>query len=241
VSVLYFVTPAWLRYELSDACAAERRWVMDMLNAESDLEVHSVVVADDENLDIAREYGFEIVEQNNDYLGRKFNDGIEYAATHGADWIVPIGSDSWIDPMYFMEPLDPAKIRTSELYTAVAVDKLAQCRVRDGKGAGPYVIHRDLLGPVNFRPCGETLHRSIDRSMIRALGGIEAVEWEHKDLHPLQYIGFRGEPTITSYDILMNTWGLLEVTEPWEWLPHFYPQHLVDKAQHALREIINPL
>ena len=99
---MWFVTPAWQRYELTAVCLRQRQWVIEQL-ADHGIEARCVVVADDENLDIARALGFDVVEQRNDRgLGRKFNDGYEHAARAGATWIVPIGSDSWIDPRYFL-------------------------------------------------------------------------------------------------------------------------------------------
>src|ERR1051325_10020747 len=100
-SSLWFVTPAWQRYELSAVCFDQRLLVMDALRA-AGVEAQCVVVADDENLDLARERGFARVEQDNEWLRRRFNDGIEYAAYQGATRIVPIGSDSWIDPDYLL-------------------------------------------------------------------------------------------------------------------------------------------
>lgn len=98
---IWFVTPAWQRYELSELCFDQRRHVIDSL-AEQGIAAKCVVIADDGNLDLARDRGFEVVAQDNQWLGRKFNDGMEYAFRNGASRVVPIGSDSWIDPAYFM-------------------------------------------------------------------------------------------------------------------------------------------
>ena len=110
---VWFVTPAWRRFALSAVCFEQRRRVIDELAAHG-IEAHCVVVADDRNLALAREAGFETVKRDNRWLGSRFNDGIEYAGLHGAEWIVPIGSDSWIDPAYFLPGWDGAVERSTK-------------------------------------------------------------------------------------------------------------------------------
>jgi hypothetical protein len=229
VTVLYFVTTAYLRYELTEVCLDQRRRVINQL-ARSGIEAHCVVIADDDNLDIARSFGFDTVERDNEWLGRRFNDGIEHAARQGADWIVPIGSDSWIDPWYFLPLPDPSMTRTSAMYAAVDTDRMATLTVQGRNGAGPYVIHRDRL-PASFRPAKDELKRYIDSSTI---AGLRDVTWEWVNHHPLQYIGFRGEPHLTPYERLWKAWGNAEMKEPWRELSKFYPAELVSRARAAL-------
>lgn len=226
--MIFFVTPAWGRYELTAVCLEQRKLVIDHLATEG-LEAHCVVIADDENLDTARAIGFDTVEQNNDGLGRRFNDGMQYAGEHGAEWIVPIGSDSWIDPAYFL-PL-PHNTRTSGMYAAVAADRMALLDV-GGNGAGPYMFHRSLLEGCGFRPAEDHLKRNIDSSTIRGIG--RPITWERRDLHSMQYIGFRGVPHITRYEDLKNIWGVSEVHDPLTALSEHYPADLVSRAMATL-------
>ena len=227
---LYFVTPAWQRYELTAICLEQRKRVIAQL-AHNGIDAHCVVIADDSNLDIANGLGFDIVEQNNDQLGRKFNDGIEYAARQGAEWIVPIGSDSWVDPWYFIPLPDPNATRSSGMYAAVTADRIGYLNVRNPRNpAGPHVIHRSRL-PESFRPARDELNRYIDSS---TLAGLKDIRWEIRDLHPAQYIGFRGQPHITPYDRLYRAWGQWESSEPWAELGKHYPSDLVERARTAL-------
>ena len=234
MSLLYFVTPAWQRYELSEVCFEQRRRAMAVLE-DHGIETRCVVIADDENLDIARSKGFATVEQRNDLgLGRKFNDGYQYAAEHGATWIVPIGSDSWIHPFYFMPlPTRVNRVRSSHFYAAVAHDQMVVCNVAMERcPAGPYVLHRDLLKTTNYRPTGEELNRNLDSSTIRAL---PPFKWAHRDDHPLQYVGFRHPVhSITSYGALKNRWGVRESQDPWTELKGMYPADLVEAARKAI-------
>jgi hypothetical protein len=224
--VIYFVTPAWQRYELSEVCFAQRQYVIEDL-ARRSIEAHCVVVADDENIDIALSAGFEVVEQNNEWLGRKFNDGIEYAAKQGAEWIVPIGSDSWISPAYLL-PL-PQQSRTSGNYAVVTADRMAVLQVGERNPAGPHMIHRSTL-PESCRPARDELSRYVDSSTI---AGLQGVEWESRNVHPLQYIGFRGQPHLTPYERLKR-WSVRESDDPWTELAAVYDADLVERARKVL-------
>lgn len=226
--MIYFVTPAWQRYGLSAVCFDQRLDVIRTLAA-AGVEARCVVVADDENLDLARARGFDVVERDNEWLGRKFNDGMEFAGRHGADWIVPIGSDSWIDPAYFLPLPNPGATRTSPAYCVVA-ERLAELRV-GGHGAGPYMFHRTLLAPSRFRPAANKLRKNIDHSTIAGIR--RPVRWQPQTIHPYQYIGFRGTPHITRYDRLMDKWGVAE-HEPWAILAQHYPADLVGGARLAM-------
>lgn len=226
---VWFVTPAFQRVELTAICLEQRRRVIESL-AGAGVEAHQVVVADDENLDVARELGFATVERDNEWLGRKFNDGIEYAGKHGAEWIVPIGSDSWIDPAYFLPLPSSRETRTSAMYCAVEAERLAELRV-GRNGAGPYMFHRSLLVHSRFRPADDFVHRNIDRSTIAGIG--RPIRWASRDLHPFQYIGFRGQPLLTTYERLISKWGVRE-HEPWDILARHYDADLVDRARAAL-------
>lgn len=233
--MIYFVTPAFRRYELSEVCFEQRRRVIDEL-ADHDIEARCVVVADDRNLDIARDLGFDTVRQNNDWLGRKFNDGIEYAARHHAEWIVPIGSDSWINPWYLMPLPDSDLTRTSGLYAVVESHRMATLQVGAKNPAGPHMIHRDRL-PHNLRPARDELMRYVDSS---TLAGLRDLHWQHWDVHPLQYVGFRGQPHLTPYDRLWRAWGVRETTDPWTELAAHYPADLVERARRCLSSTSAP-
>lgn len=230
---VWFVTPAWKRFELTAVCLEQRRRVVEVLAA-AGVEGRCVVVADDENLDIARDLGFDVVERDNDWLGRRFNDGMEYAARHGADWIVPIGSDSWIDPAYLLPLPRPRETRTSRLYAVVEAERMATLRVGAPGGkstAGPYMFSRRQLEDSGFRPAGDTLNKNIDSSTIAGAG---FVRWAERDLHPLQYIGFRGHPHITKYSRLWERWGVAEHRDHWARLETVYPADLVARARVVL-------
>lgn len=232
---VWFVTPAWRRFALSAVCFDQRLDVMRQLTA-AGVEAHTVVIADDANVELAQERGFEVVERDNRWLGRRFNDGIEYARDHGATWIVPIGSDSFIDPAYLLPLPDQSVARTSPLYCHARWNALSELSVGVPMGAGPFMFHRDLLASTGGRPAVDKLARGCDTSTVRGIehANGEPVHWEQRNLHPFQYIGFRGWPAITSYRRVLERWGQREHRDPAAILSAHYPPDLVERALAAL-------
>lgn len=241
-SGLWFITPAWGRYEIVAICLEQRRRAIEQL-ARQGIEAHQVVIADDENLDIARGLGAEVVEcpntdeDGNVILGRRWNLGSQFAAKQGAEWHVQIGSDSWIDPAFFVPLTDPDVTLTSPAYAAVMRDRIATLKVSAKNlthAAGPYVFHRSLMEPSDYAPCEE--HSLFtDTSTV---GGIERdtgrlINWQVRTLHAFQYVGFRVEPLMTTYRALWKRWGVLEYRNPgsWQILARYYPPDLVERAR----------
>ena len=75
---LWFVVPAHGRRQLASICLRQLRRTCDAL-IENGVDATAVVVADDANLDTARDLGFGWVKRDNRWLSRKFNDGIQMA------------------------------------------------------------------------------------------------------------------------------------------------------------------
>lgn len=231
---LYFVTPAFRRYALTEVCFTQWQQVAAVL-AGHGVELRVVVISDDENLDIARAAGFDTVEQNNDWLGRRFNDGYEYAGKNGADWITAVGSDSWIDPAYLVPLPDVGVSRRSRHLAVVTLTRLAQLWVTN-TGATPYVFHRSLLEPTGFRPLEDKISRGCDTSTIVGIEYArgERIGWEDRNLHPYQHVSFRAYPHLTRYSRLWAAFGQRELHDPWAALAEHYPADLVDRARRAL-------
>jgi hypothetical protein len=114
------------------------------------------------------------------------------------------------------------------MYAPVQLDRLAELKVGQ-VGAGPHMFHRSLMAPVGFRPLPETLNKNCDHNTIRGFKRPIRLEW--RDVHPLQYIGFRYRPLITGYDGMWRKWGVVERTDPWERLAAVYPPDLVERAR----------
>src|SRR6185369_1212836 len=158
---LWFVTPAFRRFELSQVCFAQRAAAIKRLD-ELGIDASCVVVADDENLDIARSFGFAVVEVDNRWLGRRFNEGYAFAAEEGVDYIVPIGSDSWLDTEFFADGLPAGRgVLTSRLYASVDErgSRLSPLEIAASPGVGPHVVAVSLLEDTAYRPVNDNISR----------------------------------------------------------------------------------
>lgn len=219
-----------------------------------------MVVADDENLDIAREFGFHTVERDNRWLGRKFNDGIEYACRRGnADYVVLIGSDDWMHvdlfdrlPLPMADPPSLDEIArvgsavwrlTAEVVTGreiAIVDlpggRLRRCYSRGRYGVIPWVIHRKALEPSWYRPIQEQLEKGIDGSLIAGLGARPT--WVFTDPHDLCRVDFKSNVNLNSFEQITSGVGYgNEEPDPWSVLATRYPQHLADLARRTHEQL----
>lgn len=229
-ALLFFVTPAFQRYELSEICFAERKWAIEQLAANG-IEARSVIVADDENLDIARENGFDTVESINDWLGKRFNDGYQYAAEQGATHVFPIGSDSWVDPKFIYGKLhDNLDVVASRYYARV--DRLGIRRkvmwVPVLQGVS-YVMPTKALAGKNYRPCADRIRRGCDGSTWQTISRVEGVQMVWSEVHDLETIAFESNVNISTYEGLGTRWGISETDQPFSGLIAHYPHKLVDQ------------
>ena len=232
---LWFVTPAFRRFALAEVCFDQWKQTSAALAGDG-VELRVVVISDDENLDLARAAGFDTVEQNNDWLGRRFNDGYEYACRNGADWVTGVGSDSWIDPAYLL-PLPEAPVaRRSRHLAVVTSTRLAELWVTS-IGATPYLWHRSLFEPAGFRPLEDAIRRGCDTSTIVGieLARGERITWEERNLHPYQHVSFRAKPHLTRYSRLWAAFGQRERYDQWDVLAEHYPADLVARARVAIQ------
>lgn len=236
---IWFVTPAWLRYKISRIVAEQRAWAIDRLQ-ELGIDAAAVVIADDENLDIAREFGFATVEQNNDYLGAKFNDGYEYAAEHGVDYVCPIGSDSWLDPTFIAENLPALGTRTvlySQHYAVVRPDGLerAQLLVRY-EGGTTMMYPTSVFAHCGYRPIPDHAARGCDGHTIKAIKAGGKTRFVIREKHTLETVSFQSELQVTNYDALIQRWGVGQTDRPFAGLRLHYPPELVANVEAFYQE-----
>lgn len=210
-----------------------------------------MIVADDENLDVAAEFGFHTVGQDNLYLGRKFNDGMEFACRYlDADYVVLIGSDDWVHVDLFThlpKPVADLPLPTPERPVVIgrpgpeagtgkeiamvnlARGVLQRCRVKGRFGVIPWVLPRAALEPSGFRPIREEQQRGIDGALLRGLKC--RPEWVFSDPHPLCRVDFKSEVNLNSYDKITSGIGYGAELPAWSTLSNAYPTHLVDLAR----------
>jgi hypothetical protein len=248
VPSLWFVVPAHGRVELARICLTQLRRTCDLLEQEG-IRASAVVVADDENLDTARNLGFATVERDNWATSRKFNDGIQLALDrrhnpHPADYVVPCGSDDWVDHRLFLD-LPPQN-------TMVGFQRLAVVR-EDGReltcrtittpgGCGIRIWPRALLKPLGYRPADPDRKRACDTSILRNVQRHwnHRIRIEHRHLHDHQIVDWK------SPDVQLNPYETLTVfrtdgpQEPFAALAGVYPEEALTemRALYAARELV---
>lgn len=236
---IWFVIPAHGRYELTEMCLTVLKEYTCAKLKEGGWRSSAVVVADDENLEIARRLDFATVERDNVPLGRKWNDGYELACKYGeADYVIPLGSDDWIDPRYitaFDMPTDQ-EIRCHRLTAVVSEDgtRLARLLLTYEGGDGPRIYPARMFRRLGYRPAEEHRARAIDTSTLRRVSRLHGrPRFVYCDLHPLQVVDFKSpEDQLNGYDAcLSHQLGGVEEIEPWEALAQHYPPELVERMR----------
>lgn len=246
---VWFVSAAWQRFAVTRLALAQRARLIGELS-ERGIEAAGVIVADDENLDIAREFGFETLERPNDQLGRKFNDGIEFALDAGADHVVLIGSDDWVHVDLFdrlpadrVEPdlsqmedfvlwsESPEAVTGREIaFVDLPTGRMRRCRALGRHGVIPWILPRAAFQPSHGRPIRDSIPIGIDGSLIAGLG--MTLEWRFEDPHPLCRVDWKSSTNLNSFEKISRAIGYgPEDSDPFEALEELYDRDLVDLAR----------
>ena len=252
-------TPAFQRYDLSRIVFEQRAAAIKKLN-DAGYEANSVVVADDENLDIARSFGFLVVERDNEWLGQRFNDGYQAAVENGADYVFPIGSDSWCDPQFIIDALRKSdhaleallggdkSLRLDVLQDNDAICSRHYTRINPSgtvrrqmwvpvlQGVS-YLIPAKALAKVGNRPCQDQIRRGCDGSTWQNLSRAANIRAVWSEAHRLETTSFESWPQITAFDKLGGRWGRGDVVDDiWPDVRQLYGHDLVDKVVEFYRQ-----
>ncbi len=229
---LWFLVPAHGRLQLSRIClrmlqqTCERVWDLG-------IEANAVVIADDENLELARELGFATVERDNEFLGRKMNDGYQLACDpefnpEPADYVVPVGSDDWLDPVIFKSLPEGGRIGTFRQIAVVDEERknLAQVRAPYVGGWGIRIVPREIVARAGYRPCEEDRNNALDSSAMRGFriaNGNRLPQVVELDVHPLQIVDWKSrEKNLHPYRELA-AWRKAPLEDPFDVLTGIYP------------------
>lgn len=178
-----------------------------------------VVVANDKNLELADEFGHERLEFPNTYLGDKWNAGYVWGGQNGFDHLMPVGSDSLLDPELILHWLgldeDLTRIPYSSHYAVVRSDgrRRIDCVVTKGGGGG-MMLPKHLLAPLQYRPVEGGRQKGCDGSTLRSVSRFRKVRLVPQDLdHRFAVVALQSSMQITSYDRLFARWGVHEERE----------------------------
>lgn len=251
MSNLWFVTPVYRRFYLTKVCLEQRRRMIDALP----FEAHQVVIGDDENLDVARELGFDIVEHDNSFVSAKFNAGYRHALAQGATHCMPIGSDSWLHPSVF-QAASPTRRRPGledrkamgivglSSFSPNGLDRIdLAIKYPAGFGVGMiYPAHALSATHLRGNAAAPDLHRGIDNSTWARVGK-GRVQIEFLPYRPYRYINFHStEDSITDFKQLRSGHRYTasdEGADPFEPLRELYDDDLIEDMEryYALRSL----
>ncbi len=192
------------------------------------MTANCVVIADDENLDIARAHRFETLEMNNEYVGSKVNAGFAYAAKQGADYMCFVGSDDWLHVDLFRPLVDSDNRRNVVLsgreITLVDLSRGVMTTMHNESlhGVIPWLF------PVSHFPLVPPLwNKGLDWPIYYQL---RELDWIFTDPHPHTRVDFKSDTNITPYSVLGRCVGNTPEVSLRE-LEGWYPSELVDLAE----------
>jgi hypothetical protein len=254
---LWFIVPVHGRFSLTAICLRQLRRTCDALTSEG-IEATAVVIACDENLGTARALGFGTIERDNRFLSRKFNDGIQLACDENhnprpADYVVPCGSDDWVDYHLFLDLPEPDTMRGFQRMSFVREDgrELSTSNVTYKGGCGIRIYPREIVKLLAYRPADEDRPRGCDTSILMNLmhahsaayvaGSVSVPELgvEHADSDPLQIVDWKSpEEQLNGYQEVAK-WRNRVSGDPFEMLADIFPaEALEEMAEHYSRMLV---
>ncbi len=237
---LWFCVPVHGRLELAAICLRQLRRTCDALCQEG-VQASAVIVASASDLRRLPKLGFGSVTRDNKYLGRKFNDGIMLATDpryngQPADYVVPCGSDDWVDHRLFLDlpPQDTIVGFTRMSFVREDGQAMISAQLNYRGGSGIRIIPRALLEPLQYRPADEDRKRACDTSILSNLTMYHsgALNVWHHHLHDRQIIDWKtGETQINSFQVVADQWRDQETRDPFDGLADIYPAESVEEMR----------
>lgn len=246
---LWFVVPVHGRLPLAAICLRQLKRTCDALAVDYGIDATAVVITDGASIrDLYKQtfglFGFATVERDNQYLSRKFNDGIQLACDpqfnpRPADYVVPIGSDDWVDPRIFHD-LPPD-------HTVVGFQTLAFVR-EDGHeivarqltyegGSGIRIYPAKLMELLDYRPADEDRPRGCDTSILVNLRkAFRNMRVRHDHHHDFQIVDWKTQGEQLNPSDELGKFKVLQKGNPFQLLQGIYPdQALAEMRRHYTR------
>lgn len=242
-----FVMPVHGRLRLAAICLKQLRRTCDDLTAEG-VQASAIVVTEASELKtlhklIGGDLGFGHVLRANDYTSERFNDGIELATSprynpHPADYVVPIGSDDWVDHRLFRELPGQHTIVGFQRISVVREDggEIKSVFVNCRGGSGIRIIPRTLLEPFGYRPADTDRKSGCDASILINLSRHwrDKLHVEHWHRHERQIVDWKtvGRQLNTYENVVACFSGGDPVAEdPFTELAAFYPAEALEEMR----------
>jgi hypothetical protein len=241
---LAFVVPVHGRLELAAICLRQLRRTCDEL-IERGIDARAIVVSDADTIENhidPLELGFATVRRDNAFTSRRFNDGIQLACDprfndSPVDYVVPCGSDDWVDHRLFLEPL-PAQntLQGFKWASFVSEDGKEICATHlnyEG-GAGIRIIPRELVAPLGYRPADEDRRRGCDTSILTNLRRHhgDRLKVKHYDTSPYWIVDWKTHGTQLNPYENVTAFRRSEVRgDPFKELAGFYPDDALEEME----------
>jgi len=222
---VWLVVPARGRLPVTRLCFQGLTWLRGMLAARG-ITANVLCVADDENVNVAAEHGFDVLEVA-EPLGRKVNAGFAHALQHNPDYVAFSGSDDWLHPDLF-EGLDGERVRAGRKLAVVDVERgrLMEVTTQKQSQAVPWLIPAKHVPAV---PLMDKLIRGADFMLRQKLPDVRT--WDMHDPHPLCRVDFKTADNLTPYAGYAHL-ARGEV-DAWPQLEQRYPVYLAALAASA--------
>lgn len=245
---LAFIVPVHGRTSLAQICLRQLRRTCDAL-IDHGVEASAYVIGDAENLDALNpgDLGFWTYEQDNRWVSRKFNDGIQAAADPAfnrtpADYVVPCGSDDWVDWRLFVDlPRRDTFVGFCRI-SFVREDgrELTSRFLRYEGGCGIRIYPRQVMEAVGYRPADEDRTRACDTSILvnlrKTLGDRLRVHHASSDARQIVDWKTAGDEQLNPYESLVIHRSELK-GDPFVELHGFFPdESLNEMRRHYIRE-----
>ena len=236
---LWFVVPVHGRLELARMCLRQLRHTCDELQ-HAGIDASAVVITDKETHEQLPDLGFGWVPRDNEFLSCRFNDGIQFACDpehnpRPVDYVVPCGSDDWVDWRLFTDLPPPNTIYAFQRMAFVREDglELSVRHLRNEGGCGIRIYPRQVVRALGYRPADEHRTRGCDTSILHNLKRAEAFRAvEHRDIDPLQIVDWKspGE-NLNPYEDIAARHRPELVRDPFDVLEGRYPQAALNEMR----------
>jgi hypothetical protein len=241
VTSVCIASAAWRRFPVTRLALTQRQRLIGELAARG-VQATTLIAADDENLNIASEFGCETLEIDNLPLAKKCNAMLRRAAEM-ADYVVWIGSDDWLHADLF-DPIRetgrdsnaPMPIFSGRSVAVVNLEtgNLRVIEAQSRYGCVPWIIDSRLLQPTRHEPIRPDLNRGLDGALIRGVRlSRRPFEVLIDEPHPFRCVDFKTLDNITPYSGVTKHLGVGDETVAWDTLARWYPQDLVDLARQT--------
>ena len=237
---LWFIVPVFGRIELASICLRQLRRTCDSL-IENGIEATALLVGDVSDLLQLPDLGFGHVIRDNAFTSAKYNDGIQVACDpeynpRPADFVVPCGSDDWVDWRIFTDLPEPNAVHGFQWLSFVREDgkEMVQRHVKVDGGCGIRIYPRQVMATLDYRPADEDRRRACDTSIMRNLQRKERFRVFHLPLDPKQIVDWKSpDNQLNPYESLTFHKVFAKPQDPFEALRDIYPaEALREMAAH---------